>query len=68
MSRYKISETFVKCVVIGDEAIGKSCFLITAARDVFPANYVPIVFDNSVTDIRLRDGREAKIAFLDTGN
>ena len=58
----------IRCVVVGDGGVGKSCFLITVATDVFPANHVPIVFDNSVTDVQLLDGREAEVAFWDTGN
>ena len=58
----------IRCVLIGDGGVGKSSFLITVATDVFPADYVPIVFDNSVTDVQLLDGREAEVAFWDTGD
>ena len=58
----------IKCVVIGDGAVGKSCFLITATTNSFPAEYVPTVFDNYSHNIKLRDGRLAAVSFWDTGN
>jgi len=57
----------IKCVVVGDGAVGKSCFLITACTGAFPGEYVPTVFDNYTHHLTLSDGRTADLSFWDTG-
>ena len=67
----------VKCVCVGDGAVGKTCMLTSKTTDSFPTEYVPTVFEVSPPDTSLLfsnryranamvDGRQISLRLWDT--
>eukprot|EP01084_Bolivina_argentea_P179776 310617_1 len=64
-SKLKPGDADIKCIIIGDGAVGKTCLLITYTTNDFPKDYVPTVFDLH-TETHNYNGNDYKINLCDT--
>ena len=55
----------IKCVVVGDAALGKTCAIVRFTTNAFPEEYIPTVNANFSADLTV-DGRPIQLKLWDT--
>ena len=61
----RMSSSPVRCVLVGDEGVGKTSLLISYTRNRFPEFYVPTILDNLAVNVEIRN-KTYTLALFDT--
>jgi small GTP-binding protein len=62
----KIEVENVKCVIVGDGAVGKTCLLVAYTTGHFPEKYMPTVFDNYTANVMVGKTQMVNLSLWDT--
>lgn len=60
-----LTEMSVKCVLVGDSAVGKTALLVRFTSETFPDMYKPTIFDNTGVEVYM-DGVQINLGLWDT--
>ncbi|KAL6110032.1 rhoh [Pungitius sinensis] len=60
-----VREMSVKCVLVGDSAVGKTALLVRFTSETFPDSYKPTVFENTGVEVYM-DGVQISLGLWDT--
>jgi len=64
--RQGVISKVIKCGIVGDGTVGKSCLLMTYTMNGFVEDYIPTIFDNLSVIEEFDDGRLINITLWDT--
>ncbi|CAI5691764.1 unnamed protein product [Oreochromis niloticus] len=60
------SQSAIKCVVVGDGAVAKTCLLITYVTKEYPSEYIPTVLNNYSATVT--NGEKYNLGLWDTSD
>ncbi|XP_020497513.2 rho-related GTP-binding protein RhoH [Labrus bergylta] len=60
-----VEEMSLKCVLVGDSAVGKTALLVRFTSETFPDSYKPTVFENTGVEVYM-DGVQISLGLWDT--